>query len=642
MTANPFSAASLSRNPVVSSLQLLGWAWFRPSAWSRYTSAMGLHPGFALCELRRSHQRDPHVVRLVMGLALLFILIPLLALIESVVSISNPGLRSIGIGSVATFLVPLCALAMAAAVAATLALFLALTLTMLVAAAVDPSGSTSPFVTGAAAGLFVAFGLPMLSGHASVPVVRRVMGFVIAIPTTLAIVYAATMVPSIVVSYVGFHAYTVRGFLLQPWLIFATVRSSTGMAFATASAAAVGLVWRCRWIQKPIEATDLGLSGVIFALALIQALSFLELQTQIDAINGIAVGTAVAVAVVFALEASGSSWRRSVVRLVLAATAMVLLWVAIGVLSIGLRYFDAARSPEPALLLGGIALGATLITAWLTTRLERWNASKWRLTVTAAWVFSIGLELLLIAIADSRELLETSAAVKSIAGVPIALAAGLTIGGHVPLAGRVRHAFIRPAALAYGAGGAALLTYAVTGNAVFGKDVFLSVVGLPIPHVEVAAAIGIPLAIVSVAPHLLFAKWWGPRLSVGFVAIALGAARLASEWADWKRFAAAIGWTVVGLLVGLTERWWRPVMLYPLLAGYNRVLYELDRSVSPHKSALRWHSAFWDERSRLPPFGLRKHMALLERRNPDEARAAGEALALDGKAMAQDCYFAAQ
>lgn len=58
--------------------------------------------------------------------------------------------------------------------------------------------------------------------------------------------------------------------------------------------------------------------------------------------------------------------------------------------------------------------------------------------------------------------------------------------------------------------------------------------------------------------------------------------------------------------------------------------YQVDRRLRSHSwSALRWNSAFWDERRWLPVVRLRQHVSLVGARNPDEGKAALAALARD-------------
>ena len=88
------------------------------------------------------------------------------------------------------------------------------------------------------------------------------------------------------------------------------------------------------------------------------------------------------------------------------------------------------------------------------------------------------------------------------------------------------------------------------------------------------------------------------------------------------RFWPALILTLFGLIVGLTLAWWRPIVLYPLLAVGHRLLWQLDslRPRSPH--FLRWHSAFWDEFQRLPLPNLDEHLLLVMERDAAEGQKA--------------------
>ena len=62
---------------------------------------------------------------------------------------------------------------------------------------------------------------------------------------------------------------------------------------------------------------------------------------------------------------------------------------------------------------------------------------------------------------------------------------------------------------------------------------------------------------------------------------------------------------VVIIPIGLMFDRWRPVVLYPLWAAWNTLLYYRDRRNAPqHPILLRWNAAFLDEHQRLPLPGL--------------------------------------
>ena len=82
--------------------------------------------------------------------------------------------------------------------------------------------------------------------------------------------------------------------------------------------------------------------------------------------------------------------------------------------------------------------------------------------------------------------------------------------------------------------------------------------------------------------------------------------------------------SLVGILLGLTLAWWRPVVLYPFLAAWNLLLLRLDEQRLPQdkRSLLRWHSAFWDEAQRLSLVSLDNHLLLLMTHQPQEGQLA--------------------
>jgi hypothetical protein len=83
----------------------------------------------------------------------------------------------------------------------------------------------------------------------------------------------------------------------------------------------------------------------------------------------------------------------------------------------------------------------------------------------------------------------------------------------------------------------------------------------------------------------------------------------------------------LGIGLGLTIGWWRPVLSYPLLQAWNLMLYRLDeRRDGRRPSLLRWHSAFWDEFQHLRLGGLDDHVLLVMERDADEGQAAMEYL----------------
>ncbi|MEM8807510.1 MAG: AAA family ATPase, partial [Cyanobacteria bacterium P01_G01_bin.38] len=78
--------------------------------------------------------------------------------------------------------------------------------------------------------------------------------------------------------------------------------------------------------------------------------------------------------------------------------------------------------------------------------------------------------------------------------------------------------------------------------------------------------------------------------------------------------------------VGLTLPLWLPLCLYPFELVWTLLIYRLDeRSGSHHRLPLRWHTAFWDERQRLPFLGLDQYLVRVINRAPQKSQTEGQA-----------------
>jgi hypothetical protein len=130
-----------------------------------------------------------------------------------------------------------------------------------------------------------------------------------------------------------------------------------------------------------------------------------------------------------------------------------------------------------------------------------------------------------------------------------------------------------------------------------------------------------PLAFVTVfafitalfaLPYVLAEKIAGPW--AGGLAGALGSGAGIFLFAtNGAQFGPFVSFSIVGILLGLTFAWWRPVILYPLLMVWNMTLMRLDGRRLPDGRfpLLRYHSAFWDEFQRLPLVNLDTHLLLV-------------------------------
>ncbi|MEW5957813.1 MAG: ATP-binding protein [Chloroflexota bacterium] len=137
----------------------------------------------------------------------------------------------------------------------------------------------------------------------------------------------------------------------------------------------------------------------------------------------------------------------------------------------------------------------------------------------------------------------------------------------------------------------------------------------------------------GLASGLLFGTSFGVTVVLPFVLSNYIGGPWAGAWAaalgSWGRHVfrneiplwPALPLGLAGISLGLTQRWWRPLLLYPLVGAWNLVLYQLDRRRS-RPLLLRYHAAFWDEFQRLPLRGLDDHLLWMLERNPDEGQAA--------------------
>ena len=94
---------------------------------------------------------------------------------------------------------------------------------------------------------------------------------------------------------------------------------------------------------------------------------------------------------------------------------------------------------------------------------------------------------------------------------------------------------------------------------------------------------------------------------------------------DGAAYGPFLSFGLAGILLGLTLAWWRPVLIYPFLLTWNRLLYLLDGQrlgQDGKRPLLRWHSAFWDEFQRLPLLNLDAYLLLVIQNNLAEGRTA--------------------
>ncbi len=126
-------------------------------------------------------------------------------------------------------------------------------------------------------------------------------------------------------------------------------------------------------------------------------------------------------------------------------------------------------------------------------------------------------------------------------------------------------------------------------------------------------------------PYVLAERITGPW--AGGLAGALGAGGglfffVAASDSYWP----LLSFSLIGVLLGFTLVWWRPVIAYPLLMAWNMLLLRWDerRLGDGRSSLLHRHSVFWDEFQRLPLINLDTHLLLVLSRDPAAGQAAME------------------
>ena len=234
---------------------------------------------------------------------------------------------------------------------------------------------------------------------------------------------------------------------------------------------------------------------------------------------------------------------------------------------------------------------------------------------------------------------------------PLGLVLVGTLCGGIFFAVALGAAVLLPFSLGIAAGGlfagavaAAWLTRSWVRSLVFGvlcaiaNYVLINIVGPKTGDVVIEGSIlGVILGAWFSLPYVLASEIGGPL--AGSVAGALG---VTGGWlltlSSASKQHLMVGTSILpgllsmqlGVIVGLTQSFWRPLLLYPLQEAWNLFLYRADQSLSRPangKSYLRWHAAFWDELQRWPLLGLDEHLLLVLERDAVEGSVALERLA---------------
>jgi len=97
----------------------------------------------------------------------------------------------------------------------------------------------------------------------------------------------------------------------------------------------------------------------------------------------------------------------------------------------------------------------------------------------------------------------------------------------------------------------------------------------------------------------------------------------------------ALSIVVSCFLLGVTIHWWRPIMLYPFVAGWSLTLYHRhEQHPELGKALLQQHPAFWDDHQRLQLPGLDNQLILLYERDPQAAQTVMTALSFTNQSWA--------
>lgn len=140
--------------------------------------------------------------------------------------------------------------------------------------------------------------------------------------------------------------------------------------------------------------------------------------------------------------------------------------------------------------------------------------------------------------------------------------------------------------------------------------------------ISLIAMFALPYVLAMYVAGVWAGAWAGALGSYGrHIYFAVGGREGAPAWSQMP-----LGF--VGVVLGLTVAWWRPIVLYPLQSAWNLLLLQADkRQTDGALSFLRWHSAFWDEGQLWRLYGLDDHLLLVMERDPIEGQAALEYLA---------------
>lgn len=322
------------------------------------------------------------------------------------------------------------------------------------------------------------------------------------------------------------------------------------------------------WVRLPLAQL---LPAILHFMAII-----LVMGLGLGAVISVAAGLVGGFGISMAVGLAGGLWNNAVVTNMLLALFLGLAGSINGVLS------ERKQTYAPFRQLGGAIVGIAIALALVLTRMGV-TALGESAGMSSALAYSVARTLLVFASF----------------GLAVAWRRGWLTGLLVGVASGLFYNFV----LNTTNSGAPELLRGLTSGALYGASLI--------------ALFALPYVLACYVAGFWAGAWAGPVGSYGrHIYFAYGGREGNPDWA-----AMPVGF--IGIILGVTFSWWRPLALYPFFAAWNRLLYEAEKRRSDDDAPLlRWHSAFWDELQRLPLSGLEEHLLLVHDRNPAEGAAA--------------------
>ena len=138
---------------------------------------------------------------------------------------------------------------------------------------------------------------------------------------------------------------------------------------------------------------------------------------------------------------------------------------------------------------------------------------------------------------------------------------------------------------------------------------------------------GMSITVLFALPYLIAKRiatvWAGVVAGLLSSSIIVSLIVLTNENVSWDIKQYLLIGCIVAFILGLAQKWWRAIVLYPFESALNLLLYQAQEK-HPEQTAklLQWHSAFWDEHQYLRLLGLETQLVLLYEQDPSAGQAA--------------------